>query len=40
MADIDDIDRTLLNRIQSDFPLVERPFAAIGQALGIPEADG
>ncbi|MDD2603677.1 MAG: AsnC family transcriptional regulator [Desulfobacterales bacterium] len=39
MADIDDIDRTLLNRIQSDFPLVERPFAAIGQALGIPEAE-
>jgi DNA-binding Lrp family transcriptional regulator len=37
MAEIDDIDRTLLNRIQSDFPLVQRPFAAIGEALGIAE---
>jgi DNA-binding Lrp family transcriptional regulator len=39
MADIDDIDRALLNRIQSDFPLVERPFAAIGEALGISESE-
>ena len=39
MAEMDDIDRVLLNRIQSDFPLVERPFAAIGDALGISEAE-
>jgi len=30
MTEIDEIDRALLNRIQSDFPLVEHPFAAIG----------
>jgi len=30
-------DRKLLNLVQSDFPLVERPFEALGQKLGISE---
>jgi DNA-binding Lrp family transcriptional regulator len=39
MADLDETDRVLLNRIQSDFPLTERPFASIGAELGIGEAE-
>ncbi len=39
MTDLDETDRALLNRIQSDFPLTERPFAAIGDELGIAEAE-
>jgi len=35
--EIDDIDRTLLNRIQSDFPLTPRPYLRIAEALGISE---
>jgi len=33
----DDIDQHLLNSWQRDLPLVSRPFAVIGQALGLPE---
>ena len=36
---MDDLDRRLLNRIQSDFPLVARPFQELGQPLGISEED-
>jgi siroheme decarboxylase len=36
---MDDLDRQLLNRIQSDFPLVARPFAELGEPLGISEDD-
>ena len=32
-------DRELLNRLQSDFPLVERPYEAIGRLLDLSEAD-
>lgn len=32
---MDLVDRKLLNRIQSDFPLVERPFEELGKSLGI-----
>ncbi len=34
---MDDDDRRLLNRIQSDFPVSSRPFATIGQELGMSE---
>ena len=34
---IDDIDRAILNRIQSDFPLTPRPYETIGQDLELPE---
>jgi DNA-binding Lrp family transcriptional regulator len=37
--ELDDLDRELLNAVQWDFPLEARPFAAIGERLGIPEAD-
>jgi DNA-binding Lrp family transcriptional regulator len=38
-AAMDPTDRRLLNLIQKDFPLVARPFAAIGEQLGISEED-
>ena len=31
-------DRELLNRVQSDFPLAERPYEAVGRSLGLSEA--
>ena len=36
-AKIDDIDRAILNQIQSDFPLTSRPYHTIGQKLGLSE---
>jgi DNA-binding Lrp family transcriptional regulator len=33
---MDDIDRTLLNRLQDGIPVCERPFDALSAALGIP----
>ncbi len=36
---IDDTDRALLNRIQSDFPITPRPFGTIAEELGITEGD-
>ena len=32
-------DRELLNLVQSDFPLAEQPYEAVGRALGIAEAE-
>ena len=34
---MDDIDRAILNRIQSDFPITPRPFLAIAEDLGFSE---
>jgi len=34
---MDDLDKRLLNRIQSEFPLAVRPFQELGQALGVSE---
>src|SRR5271165_3714032 len=34
---LSDQDRELLNAVQWDFPLVVRPFAALGERLGLPE---
>ena len=34
---LDDIDRAILNRIQSDFPLTARPYKTIGQQLNLSE---
>ena len=36
-ADMDDTDRAILNRIQSDFPITSRPYRAIAQDLGLGE---
>ncbi len=39
MTQLDAVDRALLERLQSDFPLTPRPFAALGQAIGLDEAE-
>ena len=36
---IDDIDKRIINRIQSDFPVTARPFLALSQDLGLEEED-
>ena len=36
---MDDLDRDLLNTIQTDFPLDPRPYRVLGERLGIPEAE-
>ena len=36
---MDRIDRHLLNDFQQDFPLVARPYAALGEAMGVGEAE-
>ena len=37
-ADLDAVDAALVDGYQSDFPVVERPFRAVGEELGIDEA--
>lgn len=37
--DLDATDRALLNRLQDGVPLVDRPFAAVGEELGLSEDD-
>ena len=32
---IDDVDKAILNRIQSDFPITSRPYQAMSEDLGI-----
>ena len=39
MPPIDDMDRVILNRIQSDFPITPRPYLEIAQRLGFSEND-
>ena len=39
MPRIDDINRAILNRIQSDFPLTPRPYLTIAEDLGLSEDD-
>jgi DNA-binding Lrp family transcriptional regulator len=36
---MDEADRRLLDRIQAGFPLVPRPFAALGEELGLSEVE-
>jgi len=36
---MDPIDRALLNRVQSDFPITERPYQSIGKDLNLTEAE-
>lgn len=38
-AALDPTDRALINALQGGFPLVERPFAAVGAQLGIDEEE-
>ncbi len=37
--DMDTIDKQLLDIIQTEFPLTPRPYATLGEALGITEAE-
>ncbi|MFP4476328.1 MAG: AsnC family transcriptional regulator [Desulfatibacillaceae bacterium] len=39
MNDLDDMDRAILNRIQSDFPSDPRPFAVVAEELGSSERE-
>jgi DNA-binding Lrp family transcriptional regulator len=36
---LDDIDRAILNRIQSDFPITPRPYLSVAEELGLDEGD-
>jgi len=36
---LDDIDRAILNRIQSDFPITPRPYLSLAEELGLDEGD-
>ena len=36
---LDDIDKAILNRIQSDFPITPQPYHAVATELGITEQD-
>ncbi|MHB8069744.1 MAG: siroheme decarboxylase subunit alpha [Desulfobaccales bacterium] len=36
---LDDLDKAILNEIQSHFPIVSRPYAEMGQKAGISEAE-
>ncbi|MGE5255652.1 MAG: AsnC family transcriptional regulator [Hyphomicrobiales bacterium] len=36
---LDDADRAILNRIQSDFPITPRPYLTVAEELGLAEAD-
>jgi len=37
MPDLDAVDRQIIDRLQGDFPLCERPYAAAAERLGIAE---
>lgn len=37
MKEMDEIDKSILNRIQSNFPIAPRPFSIIGKDLGLEE---
>jgi len=39
MPQIDDINKAILNRVQSDFPLTPRPYRTIAEDLGRSEVD-
>ena len=39
MPDLDAIDRAIIDTLQGDFPLCERPYAQAAEKLGIGEAD-
>lgn len=36
---LDPVDKRLLDIIQTDFPLASRPYAVLGEKLGIPEQE-
>ena len=38
-ADLDEVDAALIDGFQSGFPVEERPFRAVGEALGVSESE-
>ena len=38
-TDLDDLDRAILNEIQSHFPIVSRPYEEVGRRVGAPEGE-
>lgn len=38
-GDLDDLDRAILNAVQDDLPLENRPFAGLADRLGVTEDD-
>jgi DNA-binding Lrp family transcriptional regulator len=38
-TELDDTDRAILNRIQSDFPITPRPYLSLAEELGLSESD-
>ena len=39
MPNLDDIDKTIINRIQSDFPITSRPYLTLAEELGLTEKE-
>ncbi|MCZ7399410.1 MAG: AsnC family transcriptional regulator [Candidatus Methanoperedens sp.] len=39
MISLDDVDKKILNAVQLDFPLEQRPFAVLGKSLGLKEEE-
>ncbi len=39
MPELDAVDRQIIAKMQGEFPLCERPYAAVAEVLGIPEGD-
>jgi DNA-binding Lrp family transcriptional regulator len=39
MPEIDDADKAILNRIQSNFPITSRPYCTIAEDLGLSEGE-
>ena len=37
--ELDEIDKAILNEIQSHFPIASRPYAEVGSRVGAPEGD-
>ncbi|MEW5723575.1 MAG: Lrp/AsnC family transcriptional regulator, partial [Thermodesulfobacteriota bacterium] len=38
-VDTDEVDRAILNQIQSDFPLEAEPYRVLGERLGLPAGE-
>jgi DNA-binding Lrp family transcriptional regulator len=39
MPNLDDIDKAIINRIQSEFPITARPYLAVAEEMGLTEKE-